>query len=348
MDSPITNEGGYMDNWNFKHFTRETLERLPKKTRKYKNYRELCEKLGLEVKQGNSKVSQLKELECFATLEKEGRTFIVQRRDSVLKKEDGRESGNRVSPYMDDLKVLIMKYIHNQKSEAIFISSNLLLENIGMFNQNYRIYNRNYVTLSSVLEVSETIASNIVGNLSSIIRSNFDTAIKSLSKSRLIEHSEVYVMRYNNDIVREATDYEVSMIMFHEKKYLKDHDFASIQDAFIHRKYYDMYSYIARSMNIVADIYKTNKFIHNEDLTEKYLSQQELSIDEVSSRLNTSFLDKMTENAINRFSGYGYTMEEGYDEYDHVLSTLSFLINKKINNSNVVLDIKDLDSQLPF
>ena len=43
-----------------------------------KNYKELCNILGIEIKSGNTKKAQFKELERFVRYEKHGNSFLIK------------------------------------------------------------------------------------------------------------------------------------------------------------------------------------------------------------------------------------------------------------------------------
>lgn len=84
-----------------------------------KNYKELCTLLGIEPCAGNSKKSQLKELERFISYHKEGNKFIVDEIYSeikekvdmrtIAKEDDKRHEGNG-SIYGDDIKRLLLYF----------------------------------------------------------------------------------------------------------------------------------------------------------------------------------------------------------------------------------------------
>ena len=67
----------------------------------YKNYKAICESLGWEIKAGNSKKKQLKDLECMCKYHKEGSKFIIEEvyKDFTLIERRGREAGVTTKEY---------------------------------------------------------------------------------------------------------------------------------------------------------------------------------------------------------------------------------------------------------
>ena len=88
-----------------------------------KNYKELCTLLELDVKAGNSRKAQIKELERFIDYEKKGHSFIVKEIYSEpLEVDDARSNGN-------NRKYDSFITTHQNKCKYILNNLNVLLEN---------------------------------------------------------------------------------------------------------------------------------------------------------------------------------------------------------------------------
>lgn len=89
-----------------------------------KNYKELCTLLGIEPCAGNSKKSQLKELERFISYHKEGNKFIVDEiYTNVKEKEDLRKyngGDNNSIEYIKNIEVLILNLLAEENSGKYF------------------------------------------------------------------------------------------------------------------------------------------------------------------------------------------------------------------------------------
>ena len=100
----------------------------------FKNYRELCSELGLEVLDGNSKISQMKEIERHIKLRKDRYKLIIEEiYAEPLPKEDGRVNNGR--------NISNTKY--DELMDAIII--NLLINNGGEIEESYTYLMNNYL-----------------------------------------------------------------------------------------------------------------------------------------------------------------------------------------------------------
>ena len=75
----------------------------------FKNYKELCNALGEQVKGGDAKKAQLKNWERYFDYEKDGHKFIIKEIYSEPKsKNDQRSLGNNVAFYIDYIEILLL------------------------------------------------------------------------------------------------------------------------------------------------------------------------------------------------------------------------------------------------
>lgn len=103
-----------------------------------KNYKELCNILGEDVLEGNSKKAQLKEWERYFLWEKKGQKFIIlDIYDEPLPKNDGRQNRNI---YVQYIEVILMKLLSKQKNSkyVFYITTNQLWKLLGMINNDYK------------------------------------------------------------------------------------------------------------------------------------------------------------------------------------------------------------------
>jgi hypothetical protein len=110
-----------------------------------KNYKELCALLDITEKIGNSRKSQIKEIERHFKFKKEGHLIIVEKvYDKAEIKMDGRKLGNR-SIYVDDVSVQLLNYLVENKtkrykvgdSERTFLTARNIFQITGMINSKY-------------------------------------------------------------------------------------------------------------------------------------------------------------------------------------------------------------------
>jgi len=111
------------------------------------SYIDLCMALEQPKTTGNSKISQLKEIQRYMNIEKNGRRYVVREKyqkilpkndnRTVVKPEDGRHKGNN-SKYFEPLEKLIINSLFDAATKNVEITYLGLLEKIGI--TNYSLY----------------------------------------------------------------------------------------------------------------------------------------------------------------------------------------------------------------
>ena len=128
----------------------------------FKNYKELCEVLGIEPTTGNGKKAQFKELDKYCKYHKEGNKIIIdQIYSKELEKVDKRKLGNN-NDQARCIRYLICNLLSGYKIEeyeVIGFSKALLLKKLFMTNDNYVTAKYSRELYAKALEV-ETMAVN--------------------------------------------------------------------------------------------------------------------------------------------------------------------------------------------
>lgn len=102
-----------------------------------KNYKEMCQLFGEEVKTGEAKKSQLKNWKRYFDWEKDGQKFvIVDIYDTPLPKEDLRRKGNN-SIYKNYIELILLQYLSKQDGYRKTFTKRNWLELLGMINSKY-------------------------------------------------------------------------------------------------------------------------------------------------------------------------------------------------------------------
>lgn len=118
-------------------------------------YKDLCGILGIEPtkKANNQRDAQFKELDRYCKHHKEGHSIIIDEIYPEIKaKVDKREDGNN-SVYKEDLRLLVLHMLKEDKSQTMLISRSKLFEITSMVNENYRLGQKDIEKLSELLEV---------------------------------------------------------------------------------------------------------------------------------------------------------------------------------------------------
>jgi hypothetical protein len=201
----------------------------------FKNYKALCNELGVPVEAGNSKKAQLKDWECYFAYVKQGNKFIITEIYDVKKeKTDGRGksegSRNNNSIYGDYVQLLIADLLVRQEKKHISISRTSLLNTVNMINENYGKCSRRVKDLASVYKIAPYVIYDFYNTSNSSFKSSIETALKNLHSKRLLWYKDVIKVCKSNDVHEEATLAELDMINHYELLALKDTPFKTIEE----------------------------------------------------------------------------------------------------------------------
>lgn len=153
-----------------------------RKGKAFKNYKDLCNKLGLEVKFGNSKISQLKELERFCKYHKDGRQFIIDKVYAKPKtKVDGRSNngGNNNSIYADELDKLVLAYVKT----GTYTLQELFTKQIPILTKKHsELLKVGYKRFAKDNKLSKGLVKEYNENIYSILKNAIQTSLGRLQK----------------------------------------------------------------------------------------------------------------------------------------------------------------------
>lgn len=152
----------------------ESGQRIP-------NYREFCKLMGEENKGGDSKKAQLKRWEYYFRWEKEGNAFLIREvYDAPKPSSDGRQK------YLDDMKTLLMNYLHDQRysKEQSVVS---WLESLGVISMHtVAIYRGNENIPDDTIK--KILAWRIAAeNITAVARNIFENTLVSCDRDGIIQ-----------------------------------------------------------------------------------------------------------------------------------------------------------------
>ena len=231
-----------------------------------KNYKELCKLANIEVKTGDSKKAQLKELERYCKYIKIGNKFVI---DEVYEKpkdkKDGRKNNKRKSAdYIEDLELILIgeMLLNDYKTHnRLVIGKSVLLRETGLVNINYSYCKRRINKLSKFLNIDKLTVSEFFNLNNRSLMNDLERALKNLKNKGLIiinsstilckettnniKYNHVLeVDKYNEEIDKitaeaetqtiyeEATPEECSIIAKSRKKVLKEMNIDKITTVF--------------------------------------------------------------------------------------------------------------------
>jgi len=196
------------------------------------NYKFLCAILGIKVTNGNSKKSQLLEMERYFKYHKEGNKFIIEEiYDNPLNKIENR-GGNNVTEYTKIIENLILDLLlqggnTKQGFGLVFLSKNQLLKEFHMINDNYVYCKRRILKLSKFMNIDKETVEEWYDLNDDMLERNLQQALKSLENQSLVswdreitiaeaiplaeithDGTEVIKRKYIDQYDEEQTDYK--------------------------------------------------------------------------------------------------------------------------------------------
>ena len=117
----------------------------------YKNFKEICNALGINVLNGNAKKSLIKKIDSLYEYKRIGNGYLImKKRDKPKEIVDMRGKTNNSSIFIDDISDLILYECSKLNKEDYYfidLSSSMLSLKLGMINLNYidsRFYKKKF------------------------------------------------------------------------------------------------------------------------------------------------------------------------------------------------------------
>jgi len=165
----------------------------------FKNYKELCETLDIEIMQGNSKITQLKEIRRYIRLDKISGTqkFIINDIYNVsLDKVDIRQQGNNKMQDTEDIYLLILNHLAKCNEDIIFLSKSILYKALNMINNKYNHYKYNTKEMSEMYKIPEDDIVSYFMSSDSLLKRKITNALKMFDNKSVAKVNEIYVIVY--------------------------------------------------------------------------------------------------------------------------------------------------------
>lgn len=162
-----------------------------------KNYKELCNILGQDIKDGKSKKIQLENFRRYFDYEKSGQKFIIiDIYDTPLTKEDKRRLGNN-SIYVKNIELILLQYLSKQKNGTKTFTKRDWWELLGMANRKY-----NKIAKAELKKIDSIVTTFEINHF--YLRCNkkleqiLFSALNNLKNRKLILEPEIQTMIVDN------------------------------------------------------------------------------------------------------------------------------------------------------
>lgn len=292
------------------------------------NYKQLCSLLEIKPAAGNSKKSQLKDLQRYCKYTKDGNKFIILKvYDKPLEKSDLRKQGNN-NIYVNHVKYLILQRLSTSDGYIASFTKNNLFEFLGMVNP---LYNQKYIR--NKLK-SDKISSFDINNfflranekLSEILKSS----LKSLQNQMLINYKYVNIIVKNidnNEIHTKATPEEDKNILSIQRETLLEMGYKNIIQVFYNFKteeYYNKCNEKLKERYNIERTYKQYEIIYNQKHVIQELNHLELTKHRL--QLNNKVINKINNHASKIYK----EAENNYNQklLDYIVSSDNINLDK--------------------
>lgn len=313
----------------------------------FKNYKHLCTELEMEVKRGNSKNAQLKELSRYCNYNKIGHSFIIVKvYEKPLSKIDGRgkSEGSRRNIYNNFIQLLILDLLAQCNNKSITVSRNNLLRLVHMTNINYGYCGENVPKLSVYAEIEEAIIYDFYNTSNSSFKSAVDTALKALrDRSVIIYDMVTKVRRIDKKIHSIATEEEREIILECENETLEEFGFEKISEVRCSKYWRKFKEIVKEKLNersnidfyyLAYDITISQKYIDKKLNNLADLVLKDVKREEYQNELNITVCAKLLENAQKRHESKKESKMKIHREKDDYIAKIDKLINLLVNHKN--------------
>lgn len=267
-------------------------------TKIYKNYKELCNAIGWDIKGGKSKQLQLKDLERYCVYEKNGIKFDVKEIFDIPKTKEINQRNNK---YGDNLERLI---IHNlskrpleKNGKTIIVPRNTFYLQLHMINENYNYCRNNINRFSQYIKVPINCIYDFYNNTSGKLKDNVERTLNKLQRQCLIKWEYRYAVKLKSGTARLANEYEINVVLEAERKALKELEIEDKRTVFI-KGYWNLFvDYVQEELKDTSISYLFRVFNINTTKDFRDMLLNESDIDNINNEVNNVLMKSCEDTA---------------------------------------------------
>jgi hypothetical protein len=329
----------------------------------FKNYKELCLELDMEIKSStNSKNAQYNELSRYCNYNKVGHKIIIEEvYETPTQKIDnrGKSEGSRNNNvvYGDIIQLLILDLLAQCKDGKLSISRSKLMLTISMINGNYSTGGEHTKKLSQYTEIEESIIYDFYNTSNSNFKNAVETALKNLMDKRIIWYDVVTkVSELGSRKTRLATEEEKEIIRDSEKSILNELNYKQVSQVRC-SKDWRLFKKKVKNLLHNESMIDYYYFAYNINANEKYLQEERKELlnfllekvkrEEYKGELNSTIYINLIENAKKR-QNKGFTSGKmgkyrlSKDYIENIESLARLLINNKTTDiTKLIMNLEE-------
>lgn len=322
----------------------------------YKNYKELCKAMNWTVSSGNTKKSQINQLDLLCKYHKEGNKFIIDNiYDTPIEKIDNRGRSAEYGEYIDKLIIHECSLMNNfeDKNNVLSLSPTRLFLKLDMINNNYTIFRKHINEVSRYYKIPYETLFDFYDNTYARNKRLIESSLNRLQNKSLIMWQTEVKVTLNNGIIRIATDDEKTLILNCELKAMKVIGYHSKKDIFLHKKWNEFRNlvkeYLEKETSLIKyyfNCYKinaSNKFINMilcDELLEENKNELNAKLCEVTNKDALKRHNKIKEKSSNYLGKCKLFNNEKNRMTDEYVEDTKIITRLCIDNSTDIVELR--------
>lgn len=296
---------------------------------KVKNYKELCELLGVKPTTGEAKKKQLNNFNKYFTYNRSGHAYIIKEileKPVLFSTPIPRRDRRKKKPkniYIKFVELILMQYLTNKSNNGKIESTKIeIFKLLGLVNYKFNVktyendFIRTYKDLPNINKNLQHVKSKAYKKMDSILH----TALHSLSNKRIITTMPVYYIMLEDDYTHEAREGEIKTILQIEYEIMQELEVREYWEIFakdLNNKFYERFN---EEINEYGWKYVNRKIkiIFNNTIIVKEIKRTELELQKML--LNEEFVEYMKENATSCLP-VEYITEDYLQQYDLIIKS---------------------------
>ncbi|MGL5752783.1 MAG: hypothetical protein ACRCXT_19750 [Paraclostridium sp.] len=296
-----------------------------------KNYKELCDLLGVEPRTGKGRILNHKEFSRYFDYEKQGQKYIITEiHKEVKEKIDNRSNnlGGNNSVFVDDFRNLMIYMLHKNRTESMLMSKGSMFKAMNLVNENYLLARNNIPKLSEIVELPQASIYEFYDYNSGKLRDTLERNLKHCrSRSLLIYESVVAVAIYEVQIAynelnqpianskgqvvydskltyREATKEERQLILHHENEVKKEWGYKDNKDIFVRGKWKQFKQEVEKRLKLantnIKFYYEAYRITWNNDKIDSEYSLIDTKKCDIETNINNNMVESIKKSTVKR------------------------------------------------
>ncbi|MET3209930.1 UNVERIFIED_CONTAM: hypothetical protein ABIC26_002878 [Paenibacillus sp. PvR008] len=282
-----------------------------------KNYKHMCEVLEEEVKEGNSKNSQLKVWNSYFEYEKRGNKLVIKRVYKKPKAIPDTRGGNKL-PYLENINDLLIQILLRAKGYKFILSKNRLLLMLNMINGKYNTGKDNIEYLCKHLKMDKVDIYDFYNSTDDTLKRNLESSLKDLKNKKAIFYKTVLMICKNNDVHR-ASDDEEEMVLTVQSRVLESMGYKGLIEVFrdgVIEEFTEMSNTILYNDYGISYVFEAYDVTLNKDKLIDLKKINDKKLFKLENCINISIKDRLLDNTGKRVTREIEKWDDGFGEFN--------------------------------